>query len=549
MEDLEEAQTELSAVDRQHTHQLQEVENKRAGLQKTVNDLRSDLESKTFVLQAAEDKLSRREAEVGKLESEVIELKAVTGDGEELETVRRDLTEQVNHIRKLEKTNREQTAELRHLRQVYKAVEIVEEEKRALEYKVGMIDDLQRQLVEAQFQRQMLQDERKSWASYLGNTSSNGRIEFDSPEGLAQALAQERLDNASLTERLGAIQPEVIEKESIINSLESERRRLQSEIKKIRGAGGCDNNRAKVRLERLKALAVKEVEYLREQLRTFDGENINGEVPTDASENINKRVQDLETLVSQYRGELQTLHDELSKRDENHSVHDGRPPKRPCEDESDERLGELSRKNRKLQSDITSSQHNYALLTSELSATKAQLSALRQTSSTRILALRSNPTDDAQKLKYSTIASLREENRALLALLEVAPRSTKVVPISSLENARVKIAELEYTVQEKDKRMLRLKQVFAKTTTDFREAVASLLGWKMDPMPQGRFRLTSLYNPTTMDDGEDGEGGSLIFDGVSGAMKASSPKFFLEIKGLIRFWVEERKWIPGFLAG
>ncbi|MCJ1295643.1 coiled-coil domain-containing protein mad1, partial [Xylographa carneopallida] len=548
-EDLEETQTELSSFERQQKYQLQEVENKRAALQTTVAGLKSDLESKKVILQVTEEKLLQREAEVGKLESEVIELKAASGDGGELETVRKDLTEQVNHIRKLERTNREQTAELRHLRQVHKAVGIVEEEKRVLENKVRVMDDLQRQLVEAQFQRQMLEDERKSWTSYLENTSNDGRTEFDSPEGLARALNQERLNNASLTERLGAIQPELTEKESIISSLELDRRRLQSEIEKIKDAGGSDNKRTKVRLERQKALAVKEVEYLREQLRIFDGEDLTGEVPADSGENIKKRVQELEILVSQYRGEVQTLHDELSKRDENDSNHDARPLKRPYEDESDERLGELSRRNHKLQSDSTSLQQSHALLMSELSATKSQLSALQQTSSTRILALRSNPTDDVQRLKYSTITSLREENRALLAQLQAAPHRTKVVPISSLENAQVKIAELEYTVQEKEKRMLRLKQVFAKTTTDFREAVASLLGWKMDPLPQGRFRLTSLYNPTTMDNGEDGEGGSLIFDGVSGAMKASSPEFYLEIKGLIRFWVEERKWIPGFLAG
>ena len=548
-EDLEEVQTELSSVDRQQRYQLQEVENKHAALQTTLNDLRNNLESKTLVLQAAQQKLSQRDAEIGKLESEVIELKAVTGDGGELETTRRDLTEQVDHIRKLEKTNREQITELRHLRQVHKAVEIVEEEKRVLENKIKIMDDLQRQLVEAQFQRQMLEDERESWASYLANTSNDAQPEFDSPEALARALAQERQDKASLTERLGAIQPEVTEKESIIKSLKSERRKLQAEIEKVKIAGTNGDSRGKARLERQKTLAIKEVEYLREQLRTFDSEDITGEVPIDANEKINKRVQDLESLVSQYRGELQTLHHELSKREENNVPSETRPHKRLHEEEPDERLGELTRRNRKLQSDLSSLQQNHVLLMSELSATKSQLSSLQHTSCTRIVALRSNPTDDFQYLKYSTITSLREENKALLARLEGVAHSTKVVPISSLENARAEITELEHTVQEKEKRMMRLKQVFAKTTTDFREAVASLLGWKMDPMPQGRFRLTSLYNPTTMDDGEDGEGGSLIFDGVTGAMKASSPEFSHEIKGLIRFWVEERKWIPGFLAG
>ncbi|MCJ1479764.1 coiled-coil domain-containing protein mad1 [Lambiella insularis] len=548
-DDLEEARAELTTLKRQQIHQLQEIENKYLALQSTLDDTRVDVASKTATLQVTQERLLQRESAMGKLESEVIELRALTDHAGELQAIRNELTGQVTHTRTLEKTNRDQTAELRHLRQVHKAVEIVEEEKRVLENKVKHIDDLQRELVELQFQRQRLEDERKSWAAYLSIAGSDRSAEYDSPEAMARALAQARSEIASLTSRLGAIQPEVSEKEAIIRGLEAERIKIYVEMERVKTGGG--DNRAKARLERQKALAMKEVEYLREQLRTFDSEDAADEVATSPDELARGRIGELEKLLSQYKHELQILHDDLFRMEENISKPDPRLLKRPHEEETDERFGEMSRKNRRLQSDLASLQQAHELLTCELSATKAHLSAAEQTSSTRILSLRSNPTDDFQNLKLSTIASLSEENKALLAQLEGQPHGTKVVPISSLHNAKLKIGELEHSIQEKEKRMLRLRQVYAKTMLDFREAIASLLGWKMDPMSNGRFRLTSLYNPSNLSDEEEG-GNSLIFNGDTGAFNTSggprSP-FEMEIRPLIRFWVEERQWIPGFLAG
>jgi mitotic spindle assembly checkpoint protein MAD1 len=49
----------------------------------------------------------------------------------------------------------------------------------------------------------------------------------------------------------------------------------------------------------------------------------------------------------------------------------------------------------------------------------------------------------------------------------------------------------------------------------------------------------------------NGEENSIIFDGENGTMKISggpNSLFAMEIKHLIKFWVEERKDIPCFLA-
>lgn len=112
---------------------------------------------------------------------------------------------------------------------------------------------------------------------------------------------------------------------------------------------------------------------------------------------------------------------------------------------------------------------------------------------------------------------------------------------------------MERLVAEKEKRMTRLKEIWSAKSLEFREAVASVLGWKMDFMPNGRVRVTSLYYPGEDDSASaSGEGAnSIIFDGENGTMKISGGPdglFAREIRNLIRFWVEERKDIPCFLA-
>lgn len=119
--------------------------------------------------------------------------------------------------------------------------------------------------------------------------------------------------------------------------------------------------------------------------------------------------------------------------------------------------------------------------------------------------------------------------------------------------------ELKGQIGEKEKRMSRLKEIWSAKSLEFREAVASVLGWKMDFMPNGRVRVTSMFYPgggggegtTAEGGGEEDDDNSIIFDGEKGTMKISGGPhglFAREIKGLVRFWVEERKEIPCFLA-
>ena len=562
-EEADEVQTESESLARQNQFDLKEVESKCDKLQIAVQDLRDDLAAKSSVLQSTQNRLSQRESERGELESEILRLKAQTGDADTLAIIKRELSEQVSHIRRLESTNREQNSELKQFRRVHKAVEVVEEEKNTLKSKLLALEDVGKQLREAQLQRQILEDEKKSWTSYLQDESGTGHVEFTSPEDMARALVTQRLENASLLQRIGAVQPELIEKDEIIKALEEEQSKTHAEIEKLRagGAGGGDN-RAKLRLERQRALAVKEVEYLREQLRTFDNEEQTYHSENHFDEQKAKRITDLEALVDELRKELQTLNSELEKLEQSTPAPPQTPLKRPREDDPDDhQLGQLSRKNRKLQDTLSTIQSSHAILQSEKSALQTQLTSLQESAKTRILTLQSNPTSNHEAIKQTTLNTLRRENADLLSTLNNSTTPTspppQSIPRSVLESKDLQLTTLHQTVADKEKRMLRLKQIWGNKSLELREAIFSLLGWKMEFRPNGKFAL-SLH--TASANGSSGTGAEdpgdaveecLVFDGENGTMKVAGgmeSAFAIQVRPLIREWVEGRKYIPGLMA-
>ncbi|OAX84367.1 hypothetical protein ACJ72_01259 [Emergomyces africanus] len=566
-EEVNDTQSQLSDQERQYKHQINELEAIRSSLQKTLDEVQTDLHHMKDSLQIVQDKLAQREADVGTLESENIRLKSEGTDSETLNVLNRELSEQLNHVKRLEN-------ELRPLRKSQKNVEVVEEQKKALENRLHLMQEVEVELRNVQIQNQVLEDERRSWTSLLQSDGQDP--EFESPEEVARALVQARIENASLLNKVGTIQAEVTEKSELVQSLETENSSLQKEITKLRVGGTTGNGldaRAKTRLERQRTLAMKEVEYLRAQLKTFDTEEttMNADETT-FDQQKSDHIAHLENLLSEHREELHKLHEELSKQDQASAENDNAPRgiKRPLSpadtDAENERLAVLSRKNRTLQDNLSKAEQSIELLTREIEATKSQLSALQAQSRTRILELRSNPTAEAEKVKLSTLAALRAENRDLLAQLRNERSNAKVVPLSALESKELELREMEKTVAEKEKRMRRLKEIWTAKSSEFREAVASVLGYKLDFLPNGRVRVTSMFHlspayrhgdrdaspdargPGSMGDGEEN---SIIFDGENGTMKISggpNSLFAMEIRSLIKFWVEERKDIPCFLA-
>ena len=564
--EVEEARAEGEERAREAEREVGELRAKGESAVFAAEEARRELEMRVEAVAKLQRSLAEAEERVGGLEGEVVRLKARGGDEETLALVRKELSTQVEYIRKLEGTNREQGSELKALRKMARSVEVVEEEKRALEAKVGMMEDLRRELSEAQLQRRILEDEKKGWTSYLEAEGPEGEATFDTPEQMAKAFLQEKLERLSLVDQLGSVQPELLVKEENIRELQEEKARLVAEIETLRtsaattpAAAAPSDAKARARLERQKNLAVKEVEYLRAQMKTFEAEEaeFNSE---QVDEEHTKRVHELESMLEQYRSELQSLHADLTQLELQPPMTPSQPPalssprkrSREEDDEASEENKSFRRKLRTAQEALAQSQKQTSLLEAELKVNAKQLASLKETSRTRILELRSNPTADAEAIKLSTLRTLREENAALLAQVEGNTSSIgKVVPTSTLAAARLTIDDLTQTLQQTDKKTLRLKQIFKQKSLEFREAVASILGWKLDFMPNGRVKATSILYPSHYGpDGEEEEN-SITFDGENGTMKVSGgPKsvFAGEIRQAVEFWVEGRNEIPCLLA-
>lgn len=549
LEDLRAAKDEAARFEERKIADL------KAQIQKDANnarELEDSILSRDNALEEARKQLNEKDGKIGEMEAEVLRLKAQTGDAETMAIIRRELSEQVAHIRTLEATNREQLTELRHLRQSHKAVGIVEEEKASLLRKLEAAEATKAELASERRHREHLEAERLAWSAYL---EREGQAEFDSPEAVARALVQERFNSASLLEKVGFIQSQVAERDAMIQGVEEEKASLLGDIEKLKANGGGGSaEKARLRLERQRALAEKESKLLREQLKMYESEDITMQ-PEKYDEEKAVRIQKLEELIDDYKAQVKDLESQIGFME---SSFNGPAAvagtKRPAPTDEDspqhEQIGRLTRKNRTLQDDLDSLKTKYNVIEKELSVARDQLAAARRSSNVRILELRDNPTAKHEAVKQATIDELRTENEQLRLLIhngETGVTSFQSVPVSTLVALQRDVQRAKEETASYKKKIQRLVEVWTDKSDEFKEAVFALLGWHVTFIPTNKMRVESVYYASETDEHER----SITFDGARGSMKfGGGPRseFAMKLSDLTKYWVREKNCIPGFLA-
>lgn len=122
-----------------------------------------------------------------------------------------------------------------------------------------------------------------------------------------------------------------------------------------------------------------------------------------------------------------------------------------------------------------------------------------------------------------------------------------MVPRQSLVNARAEVEAAEATVRQKETMELRLKKAFSDKADEFRKAVQSLLGFRLDFLSSGRVKVTSLYDPDKVyallfSSAAGGEGTMELLSKADGRNPLDD-----EVKKIIQFW-GAKGCIPGLLA-
>lgn len=580
-EAAEEKEGEMRDQEGHFTHQMRELQGRCEAAQRDAEVARAEREERASTLATLQRTVLERDEELERLQSEASMLKASSGDAEGMAVLKRELSEQVVHIKELETTNEQQAMQLRRVEERQKSIQMVEEEKRHLEKRLEALDQVNRELAEARVQRQVLEDERRTWTSYLENASDSEDLRFDSPEGLAKAFVQARVESLALIDELGKTRPELATKDETIESLESQIAQLRDEANKAQGMSSSEtapDAKARARLERQRALAVKEVDYLRAQLKMFDAEEAEL-TPEKYNEQQVQKMAEMQGLVDNYRSECDTMRKEMDAAQLQLPSTNLEEPKagqkrQRTQDDEDAAEAERSavRKLRKLKEELSRSETAQKVAQKELEAARTQIDSLKASSRTRILEFRDNPTAQNAAIKQATLNALRSENEALLSRLNEggatktgstrSSRSSRAaatgadsIPAATADRLRQDLAAKEKELASADKKYGRLTESFRKRALEMREAVASILGWKLDILPNGRVRVRCML------DSAAGKGSaaaaaadeerSIVFDGEQGTMKVSGgpqSEFARELRGHMEYWLDGRGEVPCFLA-
>ena len=155
----------------------------------------------------------------------------------------------------------------------------------------------------------------------------------------------------------------------------------------------------------------------------------------------------------------------------------------------------------------------------------------------------------------STLRTLKDENRSLLAQLRGEDlQGTKTVPVGTVDALKVDLQDMEKVVAEKEKRMRRQREIWTEKAAEIRDVVASILGYKVNFLQNGKAKVASMFygkRHEASEDSDEEDEAHIIFDGDNGTMKISGGPdgaFGTEVRDLVNFWVKEKKEIPCFLA-
>jgi len=152
-------------------------------------------------------------------------------------------------------------------------------------------------------------------------------------------------------------------------------------------------------------------------------------------------------------------------------------------------------------------------------------------------------------LRQATLDRLKSENEALLEKLSTLEPSASgnaggdYVPKESWDVLKTEKAELVAASEHKDKRIKRLQEIYAKKSAEFREVIASILGFKLAFNPNGTVRMTSIYDLNAVfvfkPSGDSATSIQLVGQGEGGPD---------ELPQMMRHWLEEVQCMPGFMA-
>ncbi|KAH9987053.1 spindle assembly checkpoint component Mad1 [Russula vinacea] len=476
--------------------------------------------------------------------------------------LRAELTRQAERSRHLETSRARVMAELNTLRERHTAMEVLREEKRALELRAAAADELRETVVRLEAEVEAARAEREAWARRAVPDTPAA-----TPVSITQSLSTLRLEHAHLLEEHGADRAALRRCEAELADVQAREVDARATVDALVQATRAAEDRA-TRAEHAAALSEREVGFLQALNASYASEEA-AQGSGHIDEAKEQHVKDLEASVSEYKAHiraleteiqelakrpvlghgsgLQALRDELSN--EKHALQEARRGTSPTVRLSSQTTDDVNFSQALAEKEEAMGKDSEKIeeLEQTLFELRGEIGAGRHVPpGVRVLSLSANPAQEWADLRQAALDRLKEENAALLHRLSTLSSSSSnpnpTTPTTTEEGSLVPRASWLA-----EKRMLRLRQVFAAKTAEFREALSAILGVKVAFYDNGQVRVTSQYDlgaafvfqPTGGGAGGGGARMQLVAQGEGGPQ---------ELPQLMRNWVEMEQSIPCFLA-
>ncbi|KAF8629030.1 hypothetical protein AX15_003591 [Amanita polypyramis BW_CC] len=595
-------QEEYADLSDAHTSLSQSTSSNMASLKLQIASLKAEQTTLQTALTESCALNVQYEATITSLQSQLLsqsreERKPPSNEDEvrDMAVVRDELHRQASYLRSLEKENTKLTREVTLLRENNTSVEVVREEKRGLERKLRTMDEMRTKVVKLEAEVEAARKEREAWASSHPQEPASLSVSASGapPVALTQQLATLRLEHAALLESHGSTAALLRSREAEFAATRAQSERLQKAVSTLEEHIRALDQKIRRRETRI-TTAEREVGFLQALVASYTSEASHA-APTDQENSRGydaqvMRINQLETLLTQYKSANRALLAEVDALYGDATTVDIDDPgalmrKTTWSKERRETLQkeveqarkektELQEKIRSLEGTTTSQADRIDKLEQELFELSGEIAGGRHVPpGVRVLTMRENPEQQWFDLRQEAMDRLRGENEALLRRLgELEERAKQagvpnesnpekrrmneeqaggpdLVPKESFELAMKEKRELEDVVKQKEKRLLRLQQVFTSKSAEFREAIASILGVKLAFYPNGQVRMTSMYDlgasfvfqpiKSTSQEMSEGMRMQLVAQGEGGPQ---------DLPNMMHYWIEKEQCIPGFMA-
>jgi len=421
---------------------------------------------------------------------------------------------------------------------------LLEEEVRSLKGRLERAEDDNKQVVELEVENEELKGRLQRWEA----SDESGSRRPQSPSSLSRRATDLETTIGVLTVQEGELQTQ-------INSARLRQQQSQSELHKLtlnleqERSSKAQLTELIKKLKRKVLFLSKERDCFKELVNSYESEltiNVDAQkqVLWDKQEDIlqdyRKQVMELETEVGKLEASLADMHGKLSQQ-----------KLKPSASHPD---------NASLMTDLRLAQGKTAEVELLLSKVQEEKSVLElrleqrhlqgdfDPSKTKVLHFSFNPAAVAQERREVELETLRKEVETLrkrAQLLEenggAAQDLTMQVEEKLLQPSPSKeLEEIKEKLHTEELRNKRLKEIFKKTSSEFREVCYQLTGYKIDIPCTNQYRLTNMYSESSRD--------HLLFQQKDGRIQVLETDYSSRLQESLELYLERHNSIPALLS-